>query len=383
MSVFLISSQCSQDIERLIGASVKYDASSYKMSDAGNSDLQMIDGDAVIDVVGLLGPSRNSFLDFLGMKQTAYPDIEIQIDAAIAAGSNKIIFNFDSPGGNINGMYSVMQKIKDSGIPTVARVLGQAQSAAYMLASQCNVIEARDPLCMIGSVGVVATISSRDGVVEITNSESPEKRPDVSTDAGIASYKKTLDDIYDVVITMVAEGRRTTVGAVNRDFGRGASMTAKSALAKKMIDAIGFEKPKETKKTAGETAKKTGSFDMNIEQLKAEHPAVYAAIFESGKTAGAEDAAKMAKAHMNLAEASGDTKRALADIANGVDARDPEVTTHHQMKAIKLAQVEARTDEAAPELGEGDDPKAQAVAAKDDDDLELIEACKEIGGRYV
>jgi hypothetical protein len=95
---------------------------------------------------------------------------------------------------------------------------------------------------------------------------------------------------------------------------------------------------------------------MDRTQLKADHPELFASILLEGKEAGKKEFQAFANGHMKLAEASGDTARAIADIAAMNDPREVECTIHHQSVAIKKAQVDARGDEAPDAIGAGDEP---------------------------
>lgn len=71
--------------------------------------------------------------------------------------SSPLLFYFDSPGGQVDGIKELATLIKEAGRPTVAVIGNRCTSAAYWLASQCDVIWAISPLAEVGSVGVMVS----------------------------------------------------------------------------------------------------------------------------------------------------------------------------------------------------------------------------------
>ena len=88
---------------------------------------------------------------------------------------------------------------------------------------------------------------------------------------------------------------------------------------------------------------------MNLEELKANHPEVYAQAVAAGVT---QERGRVS-AHLTLAEGSGDTATAIDAIKAG-DAVTDEVTAKHHKAAMLRATQEARA---------GDDATAAAAAA--------------------
>jgi ClpP class serine protease len=174
-------------------------------------------------------------------------------------GADRIILDVNSPGGYVDGLYSTMNVIENIPVPVSARVGGMAASAAYMLASMANDISAENELSMIGSVGVATSASVNKYSKEIANTDSPKKRPDVSTADGEAAVREELDDVYSVIVERIAKGRGTTVDTVNMMYGQGAVMTARKAVQRGMIDKVGFE-------NTDSASAKTKGMNMDTEQ---------------------------------------------------------------------------------------------------------------------
>jgi ClpP class serine protease len=146
----------------------------------------------------------------------------------------------DSPGGQVDGLFETIAAIdafKATGKPLKVRA-SNAQSAAYALAAAAGRIEATSPASSFGSIGVAAAFVVSDKVVSVTSTDAPNKRPDVATDAGRAIVREQLDAIHELFVGAIAKGRGTTAAAVNKEFGRGATVLAGEARRRGMIDAI-------------------------------------------------------------------------------------------------------------------------------------------------
>jgi ClpP class serine protease len=369
MSLYLI---CESESEKLIAMSAKFAAG--PASDVQNAlmdatPMQIHSNVAQIEIAGILEPNRVALYDYWGVKHTAYSDIESQTAQAIEDGAKSIQYNIRSGGGNVEGMLPAMKTIKKAGIPTKASVSGLCASAAYMLASQCDSIEASSEIDILGSIGVVTSRFSYPFFKEITNSASPNKRPDVATEEGLSAVREVLDDIYGVVMPYVVKSRNTSIEKINSEWGKGGTMTAKTALSRGMIDMIN-----ERVKTAGRSGANKGK-NMDMATLKAEHPDLYNAAFDAGKEAGKAEFKELAEAHLELAEASGAMERAIEDIKAG-NAVGPKVFAFHNAEGIRRAQVKARDEEAPEEISEGKDAQASANEGSEEKDDALVGEAK-------
>jgi hypothetical protein len=163
----------------------------------------------------------------------------------------EVLLSIDSPGGTVQGLFETLGELEAFGKPLRA-VSSMACSAAYALAAMCGSIEARTGVSFFGSVGVAAAIFVDPAVVDVTNADSPDKRPDVTTDEGKAAVQKELDAIFAEFASAIARGRGTTVDAVKQEFGRGATVLAADAKARGMIDSVAM--PKARQSTASQPA---------------------------------------------------------------------------------------------------------------------------------
>lgn len=152
---------------------------------------------------------------------------------------SSIIWNFDSPGGEVNGCAECADAIYAARgkKPTRVYVSGSCASGALWLASSAGELQC-SPTAVIGSIGVIATLWDDTKALEeagfkefeIVASQSPKKsqRP---ADAGYrARVQQRLDDICDVFLATVARNYGMTVDQVLEKFGQGDVMVGARAV---------------------------------------------------------------------------------------------------------------------------------------------------------
>jgi len=201
----------------------------------------IVDGVAVIPIFGPIVPRASMFSEISGA--TSVDILARDFGTALREPSVRaIVLNIDSPGGAVTGVDALAQTIRDArGKKRItAFVTGQAASAAYWVASAADEIVA-SPAALLGSIGVVATFAKSDGkTVQIVSSQSPNKRPDVESEAGRAEVQKLVDAVGQVFVDSVAENRAISPANVIERFGRGRMWVAASAVAVGMADRVGM-----------------------------------------------------------------------------------------------------------------------------------------------
>lgn len=357
MSVWLMTQEYIEKIEAIekqyyqSGASLNVSSSLSK-----GEQMTINNGVARIPIKGVLVPKRSAMLDYFNIEHTAYSDIVQNIETA-DKNARSYVFDIDSQGGNINGLFAAMNAIKAITKPTRAEG-SMMVSAAYMLASQTNEILASDELSIFGSIGVATTVYKSTYKKELSNTDSPNKRPDTETEDGISAVRAELDDIFNVLIPRIAEGRGVSESVARNDFGKGAIMTAVTAKSKGLID--GYIKTNSAAKAQVENKK---GAKMDLETLKAEHPALFDAVFQSGKKAGQEEERKRVNAHLKLAETTGANDIAFKAIQEGAGL-DVELQAAYLSAGIKKQQISARAEDNVPDLTTDEKSKADEAGAK-------------------
>lgn len=321
--------------------------------------LLTIAGDtAEIAISGVMTNQPDFFAMLFGGGNTTYAEI---ISALAEADKNdqvkQVVLAVDSPGGTVDGLFDAIAAIETFSKPITSRVTGTAASAAYALVSQTNSIEATNRAVRFGSVGIAATIRVSENEVTITSTDAPKKRPDVTTAQGQAVVREELDALHQLFVESIAEGRDTTLEKVNAEFGQGATLLADEALKRGMIDAVaGSKKLALAVDNDASTTASGGNqpeTDMDLQTLKAQHPAVYEAAMQEGVNKERERVA----AHLIMGEASGDMKTAISAAKEGT-----EMTA--SINATYLAAGMNRSDTANRQ----DDDDAAGAAADNADD---------------
>ena len=335
------------------------------MSVAGNS--------AEIHVKGVLTNAPDIFAMWFGGGNTTYPEI---ISALAEADANpdvdQIVMRFDSGGGSINGMFDAIAAMQTTKKHIKAVVGGVAASAAYGLASQADELVAHNRASMVGSIGVVVDAFVDPDRISITSSNAPDKRPDLTTAEGKAVVVAQLDAIAELLDEAVAEGRSTTVGKVNANFGQGATLLADEAIKRGMIDSISktaLQSVKTTNSTTAIGGDQPEATEMDLNKLKADHPGVYAAAVQIGADQGATQEHDRVSAHLTMGNASGDMKTALKAVEDG-SAMTATLQAQYMAAGMNRKDIENRQEDnadtnAADNTNEEDTETADVKASAD------------------
>lgn len=166
---------------------------------------------AVIPVTGPIFRYANLFTRISGATSTEIlaQDIQTALDNPRI---KSIVLNMDSPGGVATGINELAALVKTGRDKKriVAYVGGQAASAAYWIASAAHEVVI-DDTGLVGSIGAVLTVTvdaeAKDGRkrYNIVSQNAPNKRPDLSTEAGREKVGEIIDAMGTVFQTKVAE----------------------------------------------------------------------------------------------------------------------------------------------------------------------------------
>lgn len=269
-------------------------------------------GNADIYVTGVLTKRPDAFAAMFGGDNTAYVDIVSQLQAAKQDSNVKSVrLVVDSGGGQVDGLFDALAAIEDfKAVKPLSVLASNAQSAAYAIAAMAGNITASGPASTFGSIGVAVSYFLPEGVVTLTNTDSPDKRPNLSTDEGKAVVIRHLDAINDLFIDAIARGRGTTKDNITSAYGRGATLLAGDAKTAGMIDSI--QSRTVTPSINGRAAMETRN-TMDLKTLKAQHPET----FEAAVAEGIAKERDRVSAHITLAEQTGANKLAFEAINSG------------------------------------------------------------------
>lgn len=295
-----------------------FEASRLSAGGASSRILSVAGSSAEVAIKGVITKAPSFLAMLFGGGNTTYPEI---ISALAEADSDPdiedITLAIDSPGGHFDGLFDTLAAIQGTNKPVKAVVSNVGASAAYAIASQADEIVAANRATRVGSVGVVATFQVFENEVSITSTNAPKKRPDVTTEEGKAMVREELDAMHEIFVDAIAEGRDTSVDTVNAEFGQGATLLADEALKRGMIDAVAAPSLKVVESTKTTTARSGGNKpeigSMDLKQLKAQHPDVYAAAVQDG----VDQERDRVSAHLIMGEKSGAMETASAAIKDG------------------------------------------------------------------
>lgn len=166
-------------------------------------------GVAVIPVTGPIFRYANLMTRISGATSTEVLATDIQT-ALDDPSIKSIVLNIDSPGGVASGMNELASLIYQGREKKkiVAYIGGTGASAAYWIASAAHEIVI-DDIGMAGSIGAALTVKldkTADGstTYEIVSSNAPNKRPDLTTEAGRAKLGEMVDSLGSVFQQKVA-----------------------------------------------------------------------------------------------------------------------------------------------------------------------------------
>lgn len=210
--------------------------------------VDIVDGIAIVHVVGVMSKRMNMFADISGGVSTEVLGAELErlVDDSLI---DAIVLNIDSPGGAVDGGFDLADRVSQlhQDKPIVAYANGMAASAAYLLASAANRIVANET-AQVGSIGVITTHIDETKANEMAG----EKRtvlsagyfkaigsPDVPLDSeGRAYIQKMLDEIYNLFLVKVAFNRSMDLKKSDM-WADGKIFLAKAAFDVGLIDQIG------------------------------------------------------------------------------------------------------------------------------------------------
>lgn len=277
----------------------------------GTRRVSVADNVAVLPVVGPIFPRANLMTLSGGASIQA-----LSYDFNIALQNDEIdtiIMNYDTPGGSLTGTSEFAQMLFEAQAKKriISYIYGLGASAGYWLAAAGSEIII-SPTGEAGSIGVVAVYSSRKkerekkGIdeYEIVSSQSPNKRPDPSTDAGRTQIQQNVDSVANVFISTIAKYRGIEASDVLDKYGQGKLFVGEEAIENGLADRIGSLEGliKEHRKTSQSITFFSGG-PMTLQELQANHPDVYKEAVAIGKkeaATGIED--KIAAARKEGAE---------------------------------------------------------------------------------
>ncbi len=338
---------------------------------------------AQINVEGTLTKNPDFLAMWFGGGNTTYKSITSALAIANADPAIKSITMFvDSPGGTVDGLFAALDAVAASPKPVNVRA-ARAQSAAFGLAAAATgKIEAENEASPFGSVGVATAYLLDEDVVQLTSTEAPDKRPDLRTEEGKATVIKELDAIHDLFVGRIAKGRGLSVATVNETFGRGATLLAKEAKARGMIDKIASA-PRAVTSGPRTAADNTEKRIMKWEDYAAAHPDQVAIGTKAAREAGVSEERERVQTHLTYGEECGALPDAIKAIKEGTSATHGPTIAKYMTTGRNSGDVNARATEttaAAAAANKGKPGAAEATATTTDEEQVVAGVLKLLGG---
>lgn len=319
---------------------------------------------AIIPILGPIFPRANLITEFSGATslETLSRDLQVAIENQDIS---SIILDIDSPGGVAAGIDDMAEMIGAADKPITAFVGGVGASAAFWLSvAASEIVIARSAI--VGSIGVVMGTQvqehpDRDGFrdIEIVSSNAENKRPDPTSEEGLAEIRQILDAIESNFVEDVARFRGVSVETVLSDFGRGGVSVGAAAVAAGMADRIGTFEGVLADLAAGATGGRTGrSFPTSnrsnpamaiktAADLAAQHPELVNEIRASAHADG-HKAGKAAGTTEGKAEGLDEGRKAGAEAAKAeglIEGATAERARIAALKGAALPGFEAQLEE--------------------------------------
>jgi ClpP class serine protease len=201
------------------------------------------DGVAVVHAKGPIFRYAGLFDDVSGA--TSVQNLARDFTAALENPNvSSILLHVDSPGGEVSGIaeFADMVHAARDTKPVWAYVSDLGASAGYWIASAASRIVVAQTAAL-GSIGVVMAVrdprATKSKEIEFVSSQSPNKRPDPTTQGGQDQYQALVDATADVFVGAVARNRGVEAQTVLEDFGAGGLLIGQAAVDAGLADAVG------------------------------------------------------------------------------------------------------------------------------------------------
>jgi signal peptide peptidase SppA len=215
----------------------------------GSQGYDVVDGVAIIPIMGVIGKRMNMFSAISGGASSELIGRDIR-DAIADDTVRAIILHIDSPGGTVDGTQTLADIVTEARQqkPVVAFADGLMASAAYWIGSAAEAIYIDGPTTAVGSIGVVAShtdISQAEASRGIKTTEiSSGKYKRIASayaplsEEGRQSIQEMTDYIYSIFVNAVAINRGVTVETVLANMADGKTFTGQQAIDAGLVDGI-------------------------------------------------------------------------------------------------------------------------------------------------
>lgn len=386
----------------------RIEASTGKRLDGSRLPSTVMDGVAVIPVMGPMIPRATMFQEISGA--TSYAMIRNDVESALKDSAvSAILLNFDSPGGAVNQLFDTAEFLRNASAikPLMAWTDGYMTSAAQLLGAATEATYIGSNATELGSIGVIAM--HRD------ISRLEEKRGEKTTLITAGKYKgvghpygplseedrgqmqERVDYLYGAFVDSMADFRGMERQKVADEVADARIFTGIQAIDAGLADGMkSFDEMIAHMRELGASHNRTtisvpgGRASAEIpqevermtrEDLKQQHPALYAEIYDEGKqagiaegrTAGVNDERARVMSIMDIPGPSAKAHRDIImdGVKNGLSAGDTALALQRkeaEVMAKAAEDIQSGATQAAPVVDAGlaaEAEKTQAAACGD------------------
>lgn len=263
---------------------------------------------AVLQVYGPIVPRADLISEYSAL--ASHQGIAQALRAAADDDSvREIIMDVDSPGGAVAGIDVSLEAMRYAAAKKSVTVVceGILASAAYWIGAQANRVVVT-PTAIVGSISVIMdhrdiTEAQRQMGIKTTilatgKWKSLGHSTEPLTDEGKDKLLGEMMQVHDLFVADIAAGRRVSAEAAQERWADGSVWIGGQALDAGLVDEIGTMQSvlDALSKPSGPGRGRGAKANMDMEQLKAEHPELYAQIMAQGKADGMAEAQTQAAA---------------------------------------------------------------------------------------
>lgn len=249
-----------------------------------DDNYRVVNNVAVVSLHGIMAKRMNLFSRISGGVSTEL--VMRDIGAALKDPKIKgIVLDIDSPGGAIDGTLELANFIFEgrSQKKIIAYSNGVIGSAAYWVGSAAHEVYISGDTVQSGSIGIVAKHidyskqEEKEGV-KITEIVSGKYKRLASShkplsDEGLKNIQGMTDYLYTVFVDSVAKFRGATPDVVLESMADGRIFIGRQGITAGLVDDVSS-----IDQLIAQISNRKKEASMDLEQLKAEHPDLYAKI---------------------------------------------------------------------------------------------------------
>ena len=325
-------------------------------SQVGESLDRTTAGVAVIPVRGSL--FRSAFF-------SDYDDISNSLNAALSDSSvGKIVFDIDSPGGEVRGLFDLADEIYSARgqKPMIAVANDQATSAAYAIASAADQVIA-SPTSTLGSIGVVAahvdqSAASERAGFKVTEVASGANKTALSANQPLSSLgrailEKAVDGAASQFFDLVSRNRGISVSDVEAQ--EAGVFFGEEAVERGLADSVGT-----LRSVLHDSRDSSASGQISLGQISAAEEVNSLSAQESVAVVSAEEPPESLTTNAEEAEMANPEETAPEVVEEELDTTAEEAVAEHS---------------ADPEVPDLDQARAEGRASATKEAQEIVELC--------